>query len=65
MPTMRPSSERREKGCQAVPSRATEPEQADGDPHGIAKVAVFLSSEASSYINGVERFADGGSIAAV
>ena len=41
------------------------PSERIGDPHEIGKIAVFLSSEASSYINGVELFADGGLIAAV
>lgn len=41
------------------------PSQRIGDPHEIGTVAVFLSSDASSYINGVELFADGGLIAAV
>ena len=31
-----------------------------GEAHEIGKVAVFLSSDASSYVNGVELFADGG-----
>ena len=31
-----------------------------GEPAEIASVAVFLASDASSYINGVELFADGG-----
>lgn len=31
-----------------------------GDPDEIGKVAVFLASDASSFINGVELFADGG-----
>jgi NAD(P)-dependent dehydrogenase (short-subunit alcohol dehydrogenase family) len=31
-----------------------------GDPDEIGKVAVFLASDASSYVNGVELFADGG-----
>jgi NAD(P)-dependent dehydrogenase (short-subunit alcohol dehydrogenase family) len=41
------------------------PSERIGDPHEIGKVAVFLSSDASSYVNGVELFADGGLIAAV
>jgi NAD(P)-dependent dehydrogenase (short-subunit alcohol dehydrogenase family) len=31
-----------------------------GDPDEIAQVAVFLASSASSFVNGVELFADGG-----
>ncbi|WPB57461.1 SDR family NAD(P)-dependent oxidoreductase [Xylophilus sp. GOD-11R] len=31
-----------------------------GEPEEIARVAVFLASEASSFVNGVELFADGG-----
>ncbi len=31
-----------------------------GDPDEIAKVAVFLASDDSSFVNGVELFADGG-----
>jgi NAD(P)-dependent dehydrogenase (short-subunit alcohol dehydrogenase family) len=31
-----------------------------GDPREIGKAAVFLSSDQSSYITGVELFADGG-----
>jgi NAD(P)-dependent dehydrogenase (short-subunit alcohol dehydrogenase family) len=31
-----------------------------GEAHEIGKVAVFLASGASSYVNGVELFADGG-----
>ena len=31
-----------------------------GKAHEIGKVAVFLASDASSYVNGVELFADGG-----
>jgi NAD(P)-dependent dehydrogenase (short-subunit alcohol dehydrogenase family) len=32
-----------------------------GDPDEIAKVAVFLASDDSSFVNGIELFADGGS----
>jgi NAD(P)-dependent dehydrogenase (short-subunit alcohol dehydrogenase family) len=31
-----------------------------GEVHEVGKVAVFLASDASSYLNGVELFADGG-----
>jgi NAD(P)-dependent dehydrogenase (short-subunit alcohol dehydrogenase family) len=30
------------------------------DPREIAEAALFLSSDASSFVNGVELFADGG-----
>ena len=30
------------------------------DPREIGKAAVFLASDASSFLNGVELFADGG-----
>jgi NAD(P)-dependent dehydrogenase (short-subunit alcohol dehydrogenase family) len=41
------------------------PSERIGSPHEIGDVAVFLASDASSYVNGVELFADGGLIAAV
>ncbi|ADO69875.1 Short-chain dehydrogenase/reductase SDR [Stigmatella aurantiaca DW4/3-1] len=31
-----------------------------GDPDEVAKAAVFLGSDASSFINGIELFVDGG-----
>jgi len=31
-----------------------------GDPDEIGKVAVFLASDASSFVTGIELFADGG-----
>jgi NAD(P)-dependent dehydrogenase (short-subunit alcohol dehydrogenase family) len=40
---------------------ATVPLGRVGEPDEIAKVAVFLASDDSSFVNGVELFADGGS----
>lgn len=31
-----------------------------GSPDDMAKVAAFLASDDSSYVNGIELFADGG-----
>ena len=39
---------------------AEEPARADWRAREIGQVAVFLASDASSYVNGVELFADGG-----
>ena len=31
-----------------------------GEPEAVAEVAAFLASDAASYVNGIELFADGG-----
>jgi NAD(P)-dependent dehydrogenase (short-subunit alcohol dehydrogenase family) len=59
---LRSEQERAAAAVTAISQRS--PSERIGDPHEIGKVAVFLSSEASSYINGIELFADGGLIAA-
>jgi NAD(P)-dependent dehydrogenase (short-subunit alcohol dehydrogenase family) len=56
-------AERAAGAVNAISERS--PSRRIGSPREIGEVAAFLSSDASSYINGVELFVDGGLIAAV
>jgi NAD(P)-dependent dehydrogenase (short-subunit alcohol dehydrogenase family) len=56
-------AERATAAVDAISARS--PSARIGAPREIGTVAAFLCSDASSYVNGVELFADGGLIAAV
>jgi NAD(P)-dependent dehydrogenase (short-subunit alcohol dehydrogenase family) len=56
-------AERATAAVNAIAARS--PSARIGTPREIGTVAAFLCSDAASYVNGVELFADGGLIAAV